>query len=55
MPGQDLLCRFATVSDVHIGERRFGVMGRIHDALEGTAPDGGQPGEPYPCAPCGRR
>ena len=43
-----LLCRFATVSDVHIGERRFGVMGRIHDALEGPAPDGGQPGEPYP-------
>ena len=40
VPGEHLLCRFATVSDVHIGERRFGVMGRIHDALESTAPDG---------------
>ena len=48
VPGEHLLCRFATVSDVHIGERRFGVMGRIHDALENPAPDGAGPGEPYP-------
>jgi 3',5'-cyclic AMP phosphodiesterase CpdA len=40
-PGGRLLSRFATVSDVHIGERRFGVMGRIHDHRErshGSAP-----------------
>jgi 3',5'-cyclic-AMP phosphodiesterase len=30
-PPGALLCRFGTVSDVHIGERHFGVMGRIHD------------------------
>ena len=47
-PGGHLLCRFATVSDVHIGERRFGVMGRIHDALESPAPGGPAPDEPYP-------
>jgi hypothetical protein len=48
VPGEHLLCRFATVSDVHIGERRFGVLGRIHDALENPAPDGAGLGEPYP-------
>jgi Icc protein len=29
-PGQ-LLCRFATINDIHIGERRFGARGRIVD------------------------
>ncbi len=29
-PGR-LLARFATVSDVHIGEKHFGITGRIHD------------------------
>jgi 3',5'-cyclic-AMP phosphodiesterase len=29
-PGPEL-ARFATVSDVHVGERRFGIWGRIHD------------------------
>lgn len=29
-PGREL-CRFATVSDVHVGERYFGVFGRLHD------------------------
>jgi hypothetical protein len=26
-----LLCRFATVSDLHVGEKWFGILGRIHD------------------------
>lgn len=30
-PPGALLARLATVSDLHIGERRFGVTGRIHD------------------------
>lgn len=30
-PGGRELCRFATVSDVHIGERYFGVLGRLQD------------------------
>lgn len=34
-PGGRLLCRFATVSDVHIGERHFGILGRIHDGAAG--------------------
>jgi hypothetical protein len=42
-PGGRLLCKFAAVSDVHIGEKHFGVLGRIHD------PDENSPGvEPYP-------
>ena len=52
VPGQRLLCRFATVSDVHIGETHFGVLGRIHDALDKPAryggPDSAPDGEPYP-------
>ena len=48
VPGERLLCRFATVSDVHLGEARFGVLGRIHDALDGPARDGGAGPEPYP-------
>jgi len=32
-PEGRLVYRFATVSDVHIGEKQFGVMGRIHDPL----------------------
>jgi len=32
-PGGRLLCRFATVSDLHIGEQHFGVMGRIYDGF----------------------
>jgi len=30
-PGGELLCKFATVSDLHIGEMWFGLLGRIHD------------------------
>ena len=42
-PGGRLLSKFATVSDVHIGEKHFGVLGRIHDPGENV------PGvEPYP-------
>ena len=42
-PGGRLLSKFAAVSDVHIGEKHFGVLGRIHD------PDQNAPGvEPYP-------
>jgi 3',5'-cyclic-AMP phosphodiesterase len=33
-PGGALLSRFATVSDLHIGEKIFGVLGRIHDPEE---------------------
>ena len=54
VPGEHLLCRFATVSDVHIGERRFGVMGRIHDALENPGPTARGQASPIPSAPCGR-
>ena len=36
-PGR-LLARFATVSDVHIGERQFGIWGRIHDVGEPPYP-----------------
>jgi Icc protein len=39
----ELLFRLATVTDLHIGERHFGVLGRLWDAL-GTEPAGG----PYP-------
>ena len=39
-PGR-LLSRFATVNDLHIGERGFGLVQRLHD-------DGGPDGEPYP-------
>ncbi|HTT88172.1 MAG TPA: metallophosphoesterase [Acidimicrobiales bacterium] len=43
-PGR-LLYKFATVSDLHIGEKVFGVFYRIHDASERTA----KPCEdPYP-------
>ncbi len=48
VPGERLLCRFATVSDVHLGETHFGVMGRIHDALDKPGPDGAPDDEPYP-------
>ena len=48
-PAGRLLCRFATVSDVHIGEPYFGVLGRIHDPLEGPLGAGATSGaEPYP-------
>ena len=40
-PPGELLCRFATVNDLHIGERHFGVLRRIR---EDPRPDG----EPYP-------
>ncbi len=55
-PGGDLLSRFATVSDLHIGEKLFGILGRIHDpeerpvarGIEDTGPEpvGGRPGGP---------
>ncbi len=48
VPGDRLLCRFATVSDVHLGETHFGIMGRIHDALDKPGPDGAAEAEPYP-------
>ncbi len=41
-PDGGLLTKFATVSDLHIGERRFGVAGRLHDPNEPAGP------EPYP-------
>lgn len=53
-PGGRLLCKFATVSDLHIGEKCFGVLERIHDPEErwdagGSAHSTGYPGvEPYP-------
>jgi predicted phosphodiesterase len=47
-PGERLLCRFATVSDVHVGEAHFGVLGRIHDALERPARAGTPEAEAYP-------
>lgn len=40
-PPGELLCRFATVNDLHLGERRFGLLRMMHD----------EPGtglEPYP-------
>ncbi len=40
-PPGELLCRFATVNDIHLGERRFGVLRRIRD-------EPGSPLEPYP-------
>ena len=43
-PGGRLLSRFATVSDVHIGEKHFGILGRIQD---GFVQDGGA-GPSYP-------
>ena len=30
-PAGELLCRFATVNDLHIGERRFGMLRRMRD------------------------
>jgi 3',5'-cyclic-AMP phosphodiesterase len=49
-PPGALLSKFATVSDLHIGERNFGVLQRIHEAEEG--PPGfrgtGKTLEPYP-------
>jgi 3',5'-cyclic-AMP phosphodiesterase len=30
-PSGRLLCRFGTINDIHIGERRFGVLGAIED------------------------
>ena len=30
-PPGELLCRFATVNDLHVGERRFGVLRTLHD------------------------
>jgi len=39
-PGAEL-ARFATVSDLHIGERRFGILGGIRDVQP-------EPAEPYP-------
>jgi predicted phosphodiesterase len=41
-PGK-LLARFATISDLHVGERGFGLLGRIEDRR--SAQD---PGEAYP-------
>lgn len=40
-PPGDLLCRFATVNDLHLGERRFGLLRRLRD-------DPGRDLEPYP-------
>jgi 3',5'-cyclic AMP phosphodiesterase CpdA len=48
VPGERLLCKFATVSDVHIGETHFGILGRIHDALDKPAREGTVEAEPYP-------
>jgi len=56
-PEGRLLSRFATVSDMHIGEPHFGLIGRIHDALETGSESLSEPGtsdlsatrpEPYP-------
>ena len=43
-PGGRLLCKFAAVSDVHIGEKHFGVLGRIHDPDEHARGRGALPG-----------
>jgi len=43
-PDGQLLSKFATVSDVHIGEKSFGVLLRIHDAEEWPA--GGDSAQP---------
>ncbi len=40
-PGGRLLSRFATVSDIHIGELAFGVLMRIHDPEETLVPGNG--------------
>jgi 3',5'-cyclic-AMP phosphodiesterase len=49
-PGGALLYKFATISDLHIGEKNFGVLRRIHDAEEGSCgfQDGDRTVEPYP-------
>jgi 3',5'-cyclic-AMP phosphodiesterase len=47
-PSGRLLYKFATVSDVHIGERVFGVLYRIHDAEEKPAGGPGGSSMPYP-------
>ena len=49
-PGGAVLCKFATISDLHIGEKNFGVRGRIHDAEEAPpcSRDGDKTTEPYP-------
>jgi len=48
-PQGRLLCQFATISDLHVGEKFFGVLGRIHDPSEGLL-DGSNPHAPaaYP-------
>ena len=49
-PPGALLCKFATISDLHIGEKSFGVLRRIHEAEEGPGGfgGGGATTEPYP-------
>lgn len=37
-PEGEVTACFATVSDIHIGEQRFGIMGRIHDPFWDAAP-----------------
>jgi 3',5'-cyclic-AMP phosphodiesterase len=46
-PPGELLCRFATVSDLHVGERGFGLLPRFHERGERTT------AESY-AARCGR-
>jgi 3',5'-cyclic-AMP phosphodiesterase len=49
-PPGELLCKFATISDLHIGEKNFGVLRRIHEAEEGPPrfAIAGTKIEPYP-------
>jgi 3',5'-cyclic-AMP phosphodiesterase len=49
-PPGALLCKFATISDLHIGEKSFGVLRRIHEAEEGPLGVRGAAAtiEPYP-------
>ncbi len=47
-PGGRLLYKFATVSDVHIGEKAFGVLYRIRDPEERPAGMCGDSAAPYP-------
>ncbi len=51
-PGGRLLCQFATISDIHIGEKAFGVLMRIHDPAERPAKGTGisytPQADPYP-------
>ncbi|HXW81581.1 MAG TPA: metallophosphoesterase, partial [Acidimicrobiales bacterium] len=55
-PPGALLYKFATISDLHIGEKNFGVLRRIHEAEEGplgfrgtgTNIEAFEPLEPYP-------